>query len=58
VKLRTDYVTASQIDLVLALRPGIGWLRAWLFLASVGVPVRAARVMPLQHERRPPRSNP
>lgn len=50
---RTDLVTASRVDLALALLPTITWLEASCMLAESGVPAEvAARVLALPLERR------
>ena len=52
--LRTDTITARQIDLALTLLPEITWLDVSCMLARSGVPVEvAARVLALPEARRP-----
>jgi hypothetical protein len=50
---RTDLITASRVDLVLILLPGVTWLEASVMLAVSGVPAEvAARVLVIPHSRR------
>lgn len=50
---RTDFLTASRVDLTLLLLPAITWLEASCMLAVSGVPAEvAARVLALPLERR------
>jgi hypothetical protein len=53
MKPRTDLVTASRVDLTLALLPLIGWWEASWTLAANGVPLDVAvRVMVVPAARR------
>jgi hypothetical protein len=53
MKPRTDLITASRVDLTLALLPLIGWWEASWTLAANGVPLDVAvRVMVVPGARR------
>lgn len=53
MNLRTNLITASQVDLALILLPEITWLEASFMLAVSGVPAEvAARVLVLPEARR------
>jgi hypothetical protein len=50
---RTDFITASRVDLTLSLLPAMTWLEASCMLALSGVPAEvAARVLALPEARR------
>jgi hypothetical protein len=50
---RTDFTTASRVNLALILLPIAGWLKTSIALAAYGVPVEvAARVLVLPIARR------
>jgi hypothetical protein len=55
MELRTDFFTASRVDLALILLPTITWQEASVMLAISGVPAEvAARVLVLPEARRLP----